>query len=113
MAGVASFYFDYYRARVSDCPGLNLYWNILRADGETELYTVVNEAYHYGREEEYNDAGIEIYGQCFSFCESYLWIRPTDQRYDGAQVTAILNIPECSDSPYSSDTITLHIQGQI
>ena len=86
---------------------------MLRADGETELYTLVNETYHYRRYESYPDRGLRIEGYCSSYCDTDLRISPTDLRYDGAQITAILDLPGCSDSPYSSDAMTLHIQGQV
>ena len=105
----ASFYFLYNYVDIYGCRELKLHW---RTDGETELYAVVNEA-HHGRYESYPDRGLRINGYCNYYCDVDLWISPTNLRYDGAQITAILNLPGCSDSPYSSDAMTLHIQGQV
>ena len=109
----AYLYFEYGYIYIYDCPEVELRWEILRADGETELYSVVNETYRYGRYERYPDRGLRISGYCDHYCDADLWISPTDLRYDGAQITAILSLPGCSDSPYSSDAMTLHIQGQV
>ena len=114
LKGEASFSFYASDINVYACPGLELHWEILRADGETELYSVVNETYHYGRDEEYPESGLEIDGFChFIFlCRVRARISPTDMRYDGAQLTAILNLPGCFNTSNSSDTMTLNIQGQ-
>ena len=92
---------------IDDCPGLELRWEILRADGETKLYTSVNETYRRGRYGWYPDGGLHIEGYCRSYCNADMWISPTDLRYDGAQITTILDLPGCSDSPYSSDAVLL------
>ena len=117
------FFFDAYNVNVYDCPGLELRWEILRADGETELYTVVNETYHNGRYEFYPESGLDIDGYCYDdysdyngdyyrySCHAYAAILPTDLRYDGAQITAVLDLPECFNSPNSSGVMTFNIQG--
>ena len=109
----AYFNFYAYYVDVYDCPELELHWEILRADGETELYTVVNDTYRYHgwRYEQFTDRGIEIEGYCYGGCDAYLWINPTDLRYDRAQITAVLDLPGCFNSSNSSDTMTLNIQG--
>ena len=115
LAGEA--YFSFF-ADIYYCSELELRWEILRADGETEQYTVVNETYrnesYYGRYEEYPESGLEIDRYCNFplYCDIYATINPTDLRYDGAQITGVLNLPECFNSSNSSDTMTLNIQGQ-
>jgi len=112
LEGVATFYFEHNGQNIYGCFEFEIHWKILKDDGKTEIYTVVSET-HPSNSEEYIDIGIEITGYCISNCDTYMSISPTDLRYNGAKITATLNIPECSDSPYSSDAVTLHIQGQV
>lgn len=110
LEGVATFFFEHNGQTIYSCSEFELHWKILKDDGKTELYTVVNER-HLSNTEEYTDSGLEIIGHCISNCYSYLRISPTDLRYDGAKITAILSLSICSDSPYTSDAMALHIQG--
>ena len=113
MAGEA--YFSFF-ADIHYCFELELRWEILRADGETEQYSVVDGIYRYrgNYDEEYPESGLEIDGYCNFplYCDIYATISPTDLRYDGAQITGVLSLPECFNSSNSSDTMTLNIQGQ-
>ena len=111
LKGEASFYYLAFPIYAYECPGLELYWEILRADGETELYTVVNETHYIETYEEYTERGVETYGDCYGACIADLRISPTDLKYDGAQVTVVLDLPGCFNSSNSSDTMMLNIQG--
>lgn len=95
------------------CPGFHLRWEVLRADGERELYTTRSET--GGNYEVYMDRGLEIMGYCLEYdpdvCVDYVRITPTDMRYDKAQLTGILDLPQCFGGPIFSDTTTLNIQG--
>ena len=96
-----------------DCYETEAYWKIQRADGETEVYTVVNETYDYGRDYDLLDRGLSFDGYCYPFigCSLYVTISPTDMRYNGAQITGVLNLPECFNSSNITDPMTLNIQG--
>ena len=122
LEGEAYFYLQVDEIDISDCPGFELHLEILRADEETELYTLLNETHRYS-DASYPDRGLWIFESCYyyydlhyydyrySFCYVVAVISPTDLRYDGAQITAILDLPECFNSSNSSDVMTLHIQG--
>ena len=95
-----------------DCRNNEAYWEIERADGEIETFTVLNDDdYHYGRNEEFPDRGLSFDGFCHRYCLLYIMISPTDMRYNGAQITGIFNLSECFNSPNITDTTTLNIQG--
>ena len=96
-----------------DCPEREAYWEIVRADMVIEVYIVLNDSYCYGLSEHLDDSGLSFFGHCFSYCDLYLSISPTDLRYNGALITGVLNLPECFSSPNITDTITLNIQGII
>ena len=89
-----------------DCH-LEAHWEIQRADGETEIYTVLNETNH-DHHEELPGRGLYIAGYCDY---TYLVVSPTDLHYDGAQITAILDLPQCYNSFNVTESITLNIQG--
>ena len=74
---------------------------------------MLNETYHYGRNEDLPDRGLSFDGYCYSFfgCYLYMEISPTDLRYNGAQITGVLNLPECFNSSNTTDPMTLNIQG--
>ena len=102
---------DYY-----DCSDTEAHWEIERADGELEVYTVLNDTYIYGRQEELPGTGLFFNGFCHPFiysCHLNMEISPTDLRYNGAQITGVFNLPECFNSPNVTDTITLNIQGMV
>ena len=96
-----------------DCPDVEAHWKIQRADGETEVYTVLNEKYHYGRNDDLPERGLTFHGRCRRHCSLYMTISPTDLRYNGAQITGVFNLPECFDSPSITDPMTLNIQGTL
>ena len=92
------------------CNEAEVFWKIARADGETEVYTVLNQdEYHYGRREILSDRGLTFSGYCDFLCRPRLTITPTDMRYNEAQITAVVNISDCYNT---TDTATLRIQGK-
>ena len=109
---VGSVYLSMYSCCVVyDCYELEAHWQIQRADGVTEVYTVVNETYHYGRSEEIPDRGLYFNGYCFGSCFLRMLISPTDLQYDGAQITGIIEVPECYNSSNVTESLTISIQG--
>ena len=97
-----------------DCPDTEAHWEIERADGELEVYTVLNDTYRYGRDEELLDRGLSFDGIChpaFFICIFDVELSPTDDRYNGAQITGVFNVPECFNSSNVTDTLTLNMQG--
>ena len=65
----------------------------MRADAETEKYTVAIQSY-YRTHENHQDRGLSFEGFCDIYCFQLLTITPTDMRYNGAQITGVVNIPE-------------------
>ena len=103
-----------YHINIYDCPEFEMQWEIQRANGETEVYTVLNDAYRYGRDEDIPDRGLYFHGYChpfFLFCSLEIEIRPIDLTYNGAQITGIVNLPECFSTLNTTDPMTLNIQG--
>ena len=95
------------------CNEVEVFWKIVRADGETEVYTVFNQdEYHYGRHEILSDRGLTFSGYCDHPCYPQLIITPTDMRYNKAQITAVVNISECYNALNTTNTTTLSIQGK-
>ena len=64
----------------------------MRADAETEKYTVAIQSY-YRTYENHPDRGLSFEGFCDIYCFQLLTITPTDMRYNGAQITGVVNIP--------------------
>ena len=94
------------------CNDIGVYWEILRADGELEVYTVANRhEYYHGRYETLADRGLSFAGYCDLNCILGLTITPTDIRYDGAQITGVVNLPGCYNATNTTDTTVLSIQG--
>ena len=107
--GRAFFYFEAYRI---DCPDIEVHWEIQRADGEREMYTIVNGTYSRGGFVGFPDRGITIEGFCLTgYCEADITISPTDMRYNGAMITGVVDIPQCFNSPNVTESFTLNIQG--
>ena len=78
------------------------------------MYTVVNETYRYGRRGNLPDRGLSFNGGCYRhYCVFYITISPIDMRYNGAQITGVFNLPECLESSYITDPMTLNIQGTL
>ena len=114
LEGSASFNFYAYHINIYDCPDIEVHWEIQRAGGEREVYTVVNESYHYGRSEEFPDRGVDFRGYYHDIVQLYaidITISPTDMRYNGAMITGVVDHPDCFNSPNVTDPFTLNIQG--
>ena len=95
------------------CNDAEVFWKIARADGETEVYTVLNQdEHHYGRYETLSDRGLTFSGYYRFSCYPLLTITPTDMRYNEAQITAVVNISDCYNALNTTDTATLRIQGK-
>ena len=111
LEGSAYFYIYGYYIDIHNCSGVEAHWEIQRADGNIEVYTVLNDTYHYTRY--LPDRGLETYTyyDYYYYFDSCLGVMPTDLRYNGAQITGVLDLPECFNSSNVTDTITLNIQG--
>ena len=101
--------FNIYVDDLYGCPYLEFRWEILRKDGLTEVYTVINGTYHH-RSIELYDIGLFISGYQFFYLISRLTFIPTDLRYDAAQLRAVLDVPSCFNISISGN-MTLNIQG--
>ena len=94
------------------CESLEAHWEIVRADGVIETYTVLNYTeYGHGRNEDFPESGLRINTFCHGFCDLYLSIAPTDLRYNEARITCMFNLPECYNTSNATETTTLRIQG--
>ena len=77
------------------------------------MYTVLNETHPIGRHDDLPDRGISFNGFCFPFGNSscclvmHMTVNPIDLRYNGAQITGVLNLPECYNSSNRTDPMTL------
>ena len=59
-------------------------------------YAVANYShYPHGRRETITERGLSFGGFCDFDCNLLLTITPTDLRYNGAQITGIVRLPEC------------------
>ena len=77
----------YFEAYFYNCSEVEAHWKIQRADGETEVYPVVNETYRY---HVLLDIGLNYWGLCYSFsCSLLMIVNPTDLRYNGAKITGV------------------------
>ena len=99
---------------VYDCQEIYVEWNIVRADGEIEVYNATPQEYsyylYYG--EDYLENGLSFYTSCgYNYCYIELWLSPTDMRYNGAQFTCIFSLPECGTTNIT-DPMTVFIQGK-
>ena len=105
---VGSVYLSFDGCCLDHCDELELHWEIQRADGMREVYTVFehNKTYNYQRHEEIPDRGLKFYG-------TQMTISPTDQRYNGAKITGILDLPECYNNSNVTEPLTIIIQGVI
>ena len=70
------------------CESLQAHWEIVRADGVIETYTVVD--YTRERNEDFRESGLRIDTHCRSIiCDLNLSIAPTDLRYNEALITCM------------------------
>ena len=70
-----------------------------------------HDEYRRGRRETMTDRGLSFGGYCGSFCFLGLAITPTDLRYNEAQITGMVHLPECYNTSNTTNTTTLRIQG--
>ena len=77
------------------------------------MYTVFSELHPNGIVTELPDRGLSFSGFCFLYgsngCFLQMTISPTDLRYNGSQITGVLNLPECFNSSNRTDPMTLNI----
>ena len=88
-------------------------WNIVRADGEIEVYnaTPQGDEYYSHYLEYYPKNGLSFYTSCgYNYCYMRVRLHPTDMRYNGAQFTCIFSLPECGTTNIT-DPMTVFIQG--
>ena len=95
-----------------DCESLEAHWEIVRADGVIETYTVVDYTENrHGRNKDFPKRGLLTSTSCHGFCYLYLSIAPTDLRYNEARITCVFNLPECYNTSNATEVTTLRIQG--
>ena len=98
------------------CQEAEILWEIVKPDGEYEMYTVANYSdYYYGRRDSITERGLTFGGICHPHieCNLRLTITPTDLRYNGAIITGIVRIPECFNTSNTTNTTILRIQGEL
>ena len=102
------------------CQELYVKWEILRADGDIEMYNTTLQRDYNGTWDVISDYFYEenriilLTYFCYYFlgiCEITLSFSLTDLRYNGAQFTCILSLPECNTTNIT-DPITVNIQGE-
>ena len=102
----ASFYA--YTYDVFSCENATFQVKILRTDEQIETYELNGTFYDL----EYLDRGLSISGHCNHPCYIFIDISPANLRYNGATITAVLNVSECSISN-ATGPMLLNIQGII
>ena len=97
--------FDVYR-----CQEIYVEWNIVRADGEIEMYNAApQDLLRYNKE--YPEKGLMFYTDCsYNYCHMRLQLSPTDLRYNAAQFTCNFSLPECGTINIT-DPVSVNIQG--
>ena len=91
---------------------LDAHWKIQRADGEVELYNVLNGTRNFGSQN-YPERVLSFAEYCLKLCCIFdMIVSPIDLRYDGAQITATADHPECYRNCIVSRSLTLIIYGK-
>ena len=111
LAGTA--YLDVWAFDVYHCREVDVQWEIVRADGEVELYRAQPQGGYYYSDfyEEFEEEGLVFETSCnYDYCRMQMILSPTDLRYNGAQVTCNFSLPECNISNITNPT-TVNIQG--
>ena len=86
-------------------------WKIVRADGEIEVYNATPQGDYYSYSKKYPEMGLLFSTECDIFwCVMKLELSPTDLRYNGAQITCTVSIPECNITRITLPT-AINIQG--
>ena len=94
----------------------NILWEIVKPNGDYEVYTVANYShYRSRRRESITERGLSFGGFCHPLlvCDLRLTITPTDLRYNGPQITGMVRFPECFNTSNTTNTTTLRIQGEL
>ena len=110
LAGTA--YLTVLANEVYHCREVDVQWEIVRADGEVEIYSAqpqgdYDDLYFY---EEFEEEGLVFSTYCDFYCRMQMHLSPTDLRYNGAQVTCNFSLLECNISNITNPT-TVNIQG--
>ena len=105
-------YLDVLAFDVYHCREVDVQWEIVRADGEVELYRAQPQGDYYDLYfyEEFEEEGLVFSTYCHIYCHMRMTLSPTDLRYNGAQVTCNFSLPECNTSNITSPA-TVNIQG--
>ncbi|CAI8042626.1 hypothetical protein GBAR_LOCUS23636, partial [Geodia barretti] len=73
--------YGYIIHRFYDCQEAEILWEIVKPNGEYEVYTVVNYSqYRHGKRESITERGLSFGGFCNIDCYVGLTITPTDLR---------------------------------
>ena len=86
-------------------------WEIVRADGDIEVYNATPQGDYYDYSEEYPESGLLFCTSCHSICDIFLKLSPMDLRYNGARFTTIFSLQECGTTNIT-DPISVNIQGE-
>ena len=74
------------------------------------MYTVFSKPYPSRIAAILPDRGLLFSGYCFLYgCFLQMTISSIDMRYNGSQITGVLNLPECFNSSNTTDPLTLNI----
>ena len=88
---------------------MDAHWKIVRADGEVELYNVLNGTCN----QNYPERGLNFAEYCLKMCCIFdMIVSPVDLRYNEAQITATADHPECYRNCTVSRSLTLIIYGK-
>ena len=106
-------YLTVWADEVYHCREVDVQWEIVRADGEVELYRAQPQGdYYYSYfYKEFEEEGLVFSTYCDIYCHMQMTLSPTDLRYNGAQVTCNFSLPECNISNITNPT-TVNIQGK-
>ena len=101
---------------IYNCQEAEIFWDIVKRNRENEIYIVANhDEYRHERHETMTDRGLSFGGSChytiFGLCDIQLTVTPTDLRYNDAQITGMVHLPECYNTSNTTNTTTLRIQG--
>ena len=112
---VSTQYLEVLAFTIYHCEEKEVQWEIIRADGEVEIYSLHTERdYHHSEEnQEYPLIGLHFYFWCFfTDCQMLMELSPVDMRYNGAQVMCSFSLPECYNISNDTAPTTIHIQGK-
>ena len=96
---VTTAHFNVFASLIPHCQEKYVEWEIVRADGVIEVYnaTPQGDYYYMIYQEEYPEKGLRVQSICdYNHCYLQLRLRPTDLRYNGAQISCTFSLPECN-----------------